>query len=349
MKKTGYVLLLVMAITGMCMFTGCMTGKRQSVSMKENETDQEEKLKVVSTLFPYYDFARQIGGEEIDLTMVIPAGMDSHSFEPTPKDMIVIQNADLVLCNGGEMERWVEQVLEAADSETREVLCMMDYVDAYEEEIVEGMEHTHHEHEELELGLLESENEHEHEEQEEDDSLHIEYDEHIWTSPANAILFAGKIGEKLQEIDPKHADLYKARCQQLCKELKKLDQEFRDIVDKADQDAIIFADKFPFRYFAEEFGLRYYAAFSGCSSDTEPSAKTIAFLIDKVKKEKIGAVYYLELSSPRVAQIIEEETGAKPFLFHSCHNVTRKEFDSGITYLELMRRNEEALKVGLWQ
>ena len=225
----------------------------------------------------------------------------------------------------------------------------MDYVDAYEEEIVEGMEHTHHEHEELELGLLESENEHEHEEQEEDDSLHIEYDEHIWTSPANAILFAGKIGEKLQEIDPKHADLYKARCQQLCKELKKLDQEFRDIVDKADQDAIIFADKFPFRYFAEEFGLRYYAAFSGCSSDTEPSAKTIAFLIDKVKKEKIGAVYYLELSSPRVAQIIEEETGAKPILFHSCHNVTRKEFDSGITYLELMRRNEEALKVGLWQ
>ena len=128
-----------------------------------------------------------------------------------------------------------------------------------------------------------------------------------------------------------------------------MDEQIQTIVDGAEHKDIIFADKFPLIYFAQRYGLKYYAAFPGCSGDTEPSAKTIAFLIDKVKKEKIGAVYYLELSSPRVAQIIEEETGAKPILFHSCHNVTRKEFDSGITYLELMRRNEEALKAGIWQ
>ena len=349
------------------------------------------KKKVIATLFPYYDFARQIGADDIDLTMVIPAGMDSHSFEPTPKDMIMIQQADLVLCNGGEMEHWLTQVLEAAESDTRKVVRMMDFVDVYEEEVVEGMEDFGHHHADSDLGDTEhfhadsdlGDTKHFHADSDledtayfhadsdledtayfhaedgtawhdedegmhhEDDSLHIEYDEHIWTSPANAARIVTEIADALCELDPAHAEQYQARAAAYKEELVQIDREIQDVVDAASNRILIVADKFPFRYFAEEFGLKYYAAFTGCSADTEPSAKTIAFLIDKVKSENIQAVYYLELSSPRVAQILQEETGAQPLLLHSCHNVTRLEFDSGITYAELMRRNIEVLKIGL--
>lgn len=344
---------------------GCGLGAQKSRGTVEHEAESGKK-KVIATLFPYYDFARQIGADDIDLTMVIPAGMDSHSFEPTPKDMITIQQADLVLCNGGEMEHWLTQVLEAAESDTRKVVRMMDFVDVYEEEVVEGMEDFGHHH--ADSDLEDTEHFHAdsdledtayfhaedgtawHDEDErmhhEDDSLHIEYDEHIWTSPANAVRIVTEIADALCELDPAHAEQYQARAAAYKEELVQIDREIQDVVDAASNRILIVADKFPFRYFAEEFGLRYYAAFTGCSADTEPSAKTIAFLIDKVKSENIQAVYYLELSSPRVAQILQEETGAQPLLLHSCHNVTRLEFDSGITYAELMRRNIEVLKIG---
>lgn len=356
---------------------GCVSGAPKN-GETVGETSENGKKKVIATLFPYYDFARQIGAEYIDLTMVIPAGMDSHSFEPTPKDMITIQQADLVLCNGGEMEQWLTQVLEAAESDTRMVVRMMDFVDVYEEEVVEGMEDSGHHHADSELGDTEhhhegsehhdDEEEHHNEEEahsaeheehhdeenyhdghdrvHDDDSLHIEYDEHIWTSPENAVRIVTEIAHALCELDPAHTEQYQARASSYKEELMQIDRKIHEVLDASSNRTLVVADKFPFRYFAEEFGLKYYAAFTGCSADTEPSAKTIAFLIDKVKSEKIPAVYYLELSSSRVAEILQEETGAQPLLLHSCHNVTRLEFDSGITYAELMRRNIEALKIG---
>ena len=320
-------------------------------------TPNDGKLKVVTTLFPYYDFTRQIAGDAVDLSMVIPAGQDSHSFEPTPADIRLIQNADLLICNGGAMEQWVSQVVASLDSESLKVITMMDYVDVVQEEIVEGMEdsgddhghdHAHHDEEDGDHADHDHDTE-DHDHADDDQAYEIEYDEHIWTSPVNAMKITQVIADTLEEMDPADAAVFRANEADYLGKLKNLDQEFRDVVDGADLDLIVMADKFPLRYFADTYGLRYRAAFSGCSSDTEPSAKTIAYLIDKVREEQIPAVYYLELSSHRVAEIISEETGAKPLLFHSCHNVTRREFESGVTYLQLMEQNVVNLREGLYR
>lgn len=383
-----------------CVLTAC-TPRRGAASsdsssnpLKGADASGDTRLNVVTTLFPYYDFLRQIAGDSIRLTMVVPAGMDSHSFEPTPADMITIQNADLLVCNGGTMEQWLSQVLDSFEEGTgpKRVVTMMDYVDVVQEEIVEGMEdgeahdhgHTHvhadgtvhagdhdhesedHVHSEKEHDPedhIHSEDEHDpedydHSEEEHDpeDYIHseddghgveIEYDEHIWTSPVNAKKLVSVLTEVLAEEDPAHADSYAENSASYQDKLMKLDAEFREVVSHAKRRLVVFGDKFPLRYFFDEYGLEYRAAFSGCSTDTEPSAKTIAYLIDKVREEQIPAVYYLELSSPRVAEIIGEETGAEPLLFHSCHNVTRHQFDLGVTYLELMEQNVKNLKKGL--
>lgn len=328
------------------LLTGCSYAEARTERPADDGT-----LKIVTTVFPYYDFTRQIAGSlldsgDVELMLIVPAGMDSHSFEPTPADMIELQSADIIICNGGAMEQWFQKVSDSLDLEGQRVITMMDYVDTVEEEIVEGMEAEAHDHtedhvheagEELEEGGLYDDG---HQEE-------IEYDEHIWTSPVNAMKISAAIADTLCQADPAHESTYLENLSSYEKKLSALDQTFREIVDQADGKLVVFGDKFPLRYFFDEYGLEYRAAFTGCSTDTEPSAKTIAYLIDKVREFQIPAVYYLELSSHRVAEIIGEETGAEPLLFHSCHNVTRREFDSGVTYLELMEQNAVNLRKGL--
>lgn len=324
-----------------CLLSGC--GRAES-GEEPGDGEGGRKLKVAATLFPYYDFVRQVAGDQVELSLVIPAGMDSHSFEPTPRDIRTMQEADVIIANGGAMEHWVDQVVDSFDREDQTVVIMMDHVDAVEEEIVEGMEHSDEGHGHV----------HVHEDGEEDGHLEedesqyeIEYDEHIWTSPVNAMRMVDVIAETLAERDPDHGAMYQAGAAAYLEELERLDKEFREVRDSAVHDMIVMGDKFPLRYFADTYGLRYRAAFSGCSSDTEPSARTIAYLIDKVKEEGLPVIYYLELSSHRVAEIIGEETGAVPLLFHSCHNVTRRQFEEGVTYLELMEQNVKNLREGL--
>ena len=346
-------------------------------------SEQSGKLKVAVTLFPYYDFVRQIAGDQVDLQMVIPAGMDSHSFEPTPADIRTIQHADVLISNGGTMEHWLDETLAALDTTNMTIVTMMDYVDTVQEEIVEGMEDAEHDHDHAHVHAAED-HDHSNETPEEhaahaheaDDYDHsnetpeehaahayeadphdyvdhdgheeeIEYDEHIWTSPVNAMKLVDVIGDTLAKADPAHADTYHQGAANYKKELEEIDAGFREVSANRKRNMIVMGDKFPFRYLADEYQLDYRAAFSGCSSDTEPSAKTIAYLIDKVKEEQIPAVYYLELSSHRVSEIIGEETGAELLLLHSCHNVTRAQFDAGITYAELMRQNIENLRKGI--
>ena len=352
-------------------------------------SEENGKLKVAVTLFPYYDFVRQIAGDQVDLQMVIPAGMDSHSFEPTPADIRTIQHADVLISNGGTMEHWLEDTLGALDTSNMTIVTMMDYVDTVEEEIVEGMEDAEHDHDHDHVHSHTDSDDHDHSHetpeehaahaqevddhdhsgetpeehaahaQETDDHDHsdyvdhdgheetIEYDEHIWTSPVNAMKLVDVIGETLAEADPAHAEVFRLGAENYKKELEEIDAGFREVSRNRKRNMIVMGDKFPFRYLADEYQLDYRAAFSGCSSDTEPSVKTIAYLIDKVKEEQIPVVYYLELSSHRVSEIIGEETGAEPLLLHSCHNVTRAQFDSGITYAELMRQNIENLRKGI--
>ena len=338
------LLLLLILSAAVIQTAGCSRYNPGGSDVRKNQealtaSDGEDRLNVVTTLFPYYDFLRQIAGDRIELTMVVPAGMDSHSFEPTPADMITIQNADILVCNGGAMEQWLDKVLDSFGNGAGpgRVVTMMDYVDTVEEEIVEGMEAEEHDH---------SSDRHSHE-HDDGHAVEIEYDEHIWTSPVNAQAIVKIISQTLMEAAPADSSRFKANADAYIEELKELDGRFRQVVAQGRNHMIVVADKFPFRYFADEYGLAYRAAFSGCSTDTEPSAKTIAYLIDKVREEGIGAVYYLELSSHRTAEIISEETGAAPLLLHSCHNVARRQFDEGVTYLQLMNRNVENLRIGL--
>ncbi len=322
----------IMAVTvlwGIMAFllAGC-SGEKTSLSSEDG------KLKVIATVFPYYDFVRQIANDAVDVELFIPAGSSTHSFEPTPKDMIHLQEADLIIYNGGHMESFMDPILEAADREG-ELLCMMDYVEPLEEVIVEGMEH---EHDEEEHGHT-----HEH-----DEEGHVsEYDEHIWTSPKNAMLLVQAISDQLCEMDPSNAAMYQQNTEDYLNELQNLDQKFEDVVAGAQNKIMIVGDRFPLRYFAECYGLDYRAAFSGCSEDSEPSVKTVAYLIDRVKEYHIPVVYHMELSSTRIAETIAEETGASVLEFHSCHNVTKQEWEEGVTYLELMEQNVEKLKEGL--
>lgn len=341
---------------------------------KTTEKEDNYRLKIVTSLFPYYDMARAVIGDVkgIDLKMIVTPGQDSHSFEPTPSDVIQMENADVLIYNGGSLETWIDTLLDSLNNKNQIQMKMMDYVDVLNEEIVEGMdtrfkEHDHEEHSHKEDNHNKenhkedshSEENHKEDNHSEDSSNdsefhnedseeeHEETDEHIWTSPVNEIIMTEKICETLSKALPEEKENFQKNAENYISQLKELDNEFRTIVENAKTKEIIFADKFPLQYFTKEYGLKYYAAFPGCGSDMEPSAKTIAFLVDKIKEDNIKAVFYLELSSHIVADAIETDTGAKPLQFNSCHNITQKQFDSGVTYVDLMKENVNNLKIAL--
>ena len=306
---------------------------------------QSGKLNVVCTLFPYYDFVRQIGGDAVDVQLLVPAGRETHSFEPTPLDVIAVSEAEVFIYNGGESELWVEDILDAAGEAIPYRLAMMDCVETYREEYAEGMQgghdHAHDEHGEHDDH--EAHDGHLHDGHEEE----IEYDEHIWTSPVNAMALCRAICDTLCEADPDNADGYRARLADYLDELQALDKTFRDITDHAARRLLVFGDRFPLLYFCREYDLDYRAAFHGCAGDTEPSLATLKYLIDVVEEQEIPVVYTIELSSRKVAQAIAETTGAQVRTFHSCQTVSRAEFDGGATYISLMTANAAALKEGL--
>lgn len=367
-RKTEFLRKSVVFIVTISMILG-MTG-----CGKTTEKEDNYRLKIVTSLFPYYDMARAVIGDVkgIDLKMTVTPGQDSHSFEPTPSDVIQMENADVLIYNGGSLETWIDTLLDSLNNKNQIQMKMMDYVDVLNEEIVEGMdtrfeEHDHDEHSHKEDNHNKekhkedshSEENHKEDNHSEDSSNdsefhnedseegHEETDEHIWTSPVNEIIMTEKICETLSKALPEEKENFQKNAESYISQLKELDNEFRTIVENAKINEIIFADKFPLQYFAKEYGLKYYAAFPGCGSDMEPSAKTIAFLVDKIKEDNIKAVFYLELSSHIVSDAIETDTGAKPLQFNSCHNITQKQFDSGVTYVDLMKENVNNLKIAL--
>ena len=296
---------------------------------------QDGKLQVVCSVFPYYDFARQIGGDDVDVSLLVAAGKETHSFEPTPLDVITLSRADVFLYNGGESESWVEDILSAAGENISVTLPLMPQVSALAEEWSEGMEGGHDDHDH-----------HDHD-SDEHDSDDIEYDEHVWTSPVLAKALCQAICDALCQADPAHQEGYQTRLTDYLSQLDRLDADFREAVSAGQRRMVVFGDRFPLLYFCKEYGLDYRAAFHGCASDTEPSLATLKYLIDKVNAENIPVVYTIELSSQKVARAIAETTGAKVLTFHSCQTVSRAEFDGGATYLSLMQQNAEALREGL--
>lgn len=303
------------------------------------------KLQIVTTLFPYYDFARAIAQDRADVTLLLSPGREAHSFEPTPLDAVTISEADVFLYNGGEGEYWVESMLDAAGEHIAVASRMMDYVDALNEEYVEGMQgadgHDHdHEH------GSHDDHDHDHEE-DEHDSDEIEYDEHIWTSPKNAVVLCRAVCDAICRADAENAAFYRANCDDYCAQLEDLDARFAALCESAPRRLLIFADRFPMLYFCREYGLDYRAAFHGCSGDTEPSLATIKFLIDKVEDENIPVVYTIDFGTKKVAAVVSECTGAAIETLYSMQTVSRADFDAGETYLTLMERNFEALRKGL--
>ena len=318
--KRGLCFLLAALLLGS--LTACGKEPEPQLILPEIHDDP---IQVVTTAFPYYDFARVIGGDDADVTLLVAAGKEAHSFEPTPLDVIKLSKADVFLYNGGESEEWVEDILDAAGENIGITAAMMELVDLAEEEVVEGMQVSEDDGEEEE----------------------IEYDEHIWTSPLLAMDICHGICAALCEADPAHAADYEARLTAYLAELAELDGAFREVTENAARHTLVFGDRFPLLYFARTYGLDYRVAFHGCASDTEPSLATLKYLIDKVNAEDIPAVYTIELSNRKIAQAIAETTGAEVLTFQSCQTVSREDFENGETYLSLMRRNVEALREGL--
>jgi len=305
-------------------------------------------------VFPAYDFVRAVVGDAADVTLLLPPGTESHSYEPTPANILAVQTCDLFLYLGGESDSWVETILTAVEPQG-ETMRMVDCVPLLEEQHAEGMQMAPgHDHDHAHDESCEEDHDHEGErEAHEEAGAHEEehglgtvtgMDEHVWTSPKNAAAITRAVGAQLAELDEKHAEAYLANAEDYAGNIDALDAEFEAFFHGRDDRTIIFGDRFPLLYFADAYHLDYYAAFPGCGTQTEPSAATIAFLTEKVEQEAIPTVWYIEFSNHLVADSIAEITGARTAMFHTCHNVSREEIDAGATYLSLMEKNLETLK-----
>ena len=278
----------------------------------------EGKCSIVCTSFPCYDAARAVVGDQAEIQLLIKPGAEVHSFEPTPSDILSMADCDLFVYVGGESDAWVTDILSSFGGDAHRTLRFFDCVEGIEAEHDHGAEAEHHD--------------------------EVEYDEHIWTSPMIAKDLLYVVCNAIIEADPANATIYRKNADAYAAELKALHQDFTAYFSEPEHQILLFADKFPLQYFANAYGLHCYAAFSGCSSDTEPSMATISHLMELAEEHQLSKVYYFEVSSPSVAEVIGEQTGAEPTVFQSCHTVTQTDFDNGETYVSLMRRNLQALQ-----
>ena len=308
-------------------------------SEQENASSDSQKLQIVATIFPEYDWVKEILGDQadnVDLTLLLGNGTDMHSFQPTMEDVLKVSTCDLFIYVGGESDSWVADALKGAGNPDRKAINLMDVLgdQVKEEEIVEGMQdedgHTHEE-------------EHTH-----DDDL--EYDEHVWTSLRNASVICGIIAETLEEMDPENKDVYASNAAAYQEKLSDLDTEYQNTVDSAKQNTLLFADRFAFRYLVDDYGLNYYAAFSGCSAESEASFKTVTFLAEKLDELGLKTVLTIEKSDDRIAQTVIENTKTKDqkiLELNSMQSITSDEIADGVTYLSVIEDNLDVLKEAL--
>lgn len=318
------------------------------------EKFEQKKYSVVSTSFPGYDFARAVTkNTNISIKMLVKPGAETHTYEPTPQDIIDIKNADMFVYVGGDSDTWVEKILKDVDTKKIHVVKLVDLVSTVEEEIVEGMEdedehdhehdhdhdHDHDDHDHDHDHNHDHKHDHDgHGHDDHDEEEGAEIDEHVWTSLKKAMEIVKKIAKVASEIDTAEKNKIDDNTEKYVAEIAAVDKDLHQVIDGKISEIVV-ADRFPFRYFADEFGLKYAAAFSGCSEQTEASAKTISFLINKVKQDKIKKVYKIELSNGKIAETVSKDTGAEVLELHSAHNVAADDFSKGVTYVDLMKRN----------
>ena len=313
---------------------------------KQNDTNQTDKLSIVTTIFPEYDWVREILGEKADnaeITMLLDNGVDLHSYQPTADDIVKISDCDLFIYVGGESDEWVEDALRNVANRNMKVINLLEVLgdSVKTEEIVEGMQEEEYEHEDAEEHEHEDAEEHEHEE---------EADEHVWLSLKNAKMLVRVISKALQELDPDSKDIYAANADAYVKKLSALDAEYQTAVDAASNKTILFGDRFPFRYLVDDYGLRYYAAFVGCSAETEAGFETISFLAKRVDEWKLPCVLTIEGAQHKIAETIVRNTTAKNqrvLAMDSMQSTTSKDVKNGTTYLSVMEKNLSVLKEAL--
>ncbi len=286
-------------------------------------------LSIVCTTFPQYDYLKTILGSDESLTLLLDDGADLHSYEPTAQDIIKIGGADLFVYVGGNSDSWVEGAVKSANNPNLKTVALMDLVNTYEEEYVAGMEHEHRGHNEAHGGD------------------HSGEDEHIWLSIKNAATITEKLCEAVCEIDKANAEKYKANAQTYIAKLDTLDKEYQSVVESAKRNHLLFADRFPFRYLVEDYGLSYFAAFAGCSSESEASFDTVAFLIDKTNELSLPVVLTIDNSEGSLAETVCAESNAKTLSLNSCQSISMKDINSGANYLEIMKSNLEIIREAL--
>lgn len=301
------ILSLLLAVLSLLWIAGCTA----------DPVTEDGKIHIVTTTFPAYDFARAVIGDRGTVTMLISPGTETHSFDPTPKDIRTIQSCDLFIYGGGESDAWMKDILSSVGTDTQ-ILAMTELFTLLE------VPHT------------------------EDGHTHSAYDEHVWTSPANALRILYRIRDAVSEIDSANASVYSAQAEAYAEEIRALDADFAALVAGAERKTVLFADRFPFLYFVRQYGLSYRAAYPGCAEKTEPGPKTVAELIDAVQQDGIPVVFYTEFSDQRLADAICEKTDAVKLLFHSCHNVSKDDFAAGASYVSLMRENLNNLRKALY-
>ena len=346
---------MLTAMVGVAMaavsFTACSS---ENNSSSNNDTvkatvaspEASKSYSVVCTIFPEYDWAKEIVGsnsENAELSYLLDSGVDLHSYQPTASDIMKISTCDLFIYVGGESDEWVEDALENAQNKDMKVINLMDVLgdSAKVEELKEGMQESEHEHDDDEH---EESEEHEHEHEHEEDE--VEYDEHVWLSLKYAKVFCAEIERKVAEIDPANADAYKSNYDEYIKKLNDLDSKFETLFAVAPEKTLVFGDRFPFRYFVDDYGLDYYAAFIGCSAESEASFNTIKFLSDKVKELDSKTVFTLENSKKDIAESIITNSGKKDVKIaelNSLQSVSKDDINDGASYISLMRKNYDVL------
>ena len=404
--------ILIALVIAMLLLAGC--GAEEPIeeptlpapTPEELQEPEADPLQVITTVFPQYDFVRQITGGRVELSMLISPGAETHAFEPTARDIVALNDADLLIYVGGHDDLWIGPILASLDTEIH-TLALLDFVEA----IPVGHDHHHdhhHHHDDCDDDDCDDEDHHHHhghhhhdddcddddcddedhhhhhghhhhdddcddddcddedhhhhhghhhhdDDCDDDDHHHHDHDhhhgehldEHVWTSPRNAILIVEVLTETLAELDPANADFFRENAVAYIEELRALDAAFAEMVAQGVRDTVIFGDRFPFLYLMEAYGLTAHAAFPGCTAETQASPATIAFLIEKVNAEDIPIIFYLEFSNQLIANVIAEATGARLLELHSAHNVSHADFTAGLTYVEIMMRNLEHLREAL--
>ena len=320
MKKLALMLATIMTLIALCACNAEKSGK--------------DGIKIVTTIFPEYDWVKNVMGDragEADITLLLDNGVDLHSYQPTAEDMLEISNCDLFIYVGGESDEWVDDALKSASNKNMKVVNLMEVLGdkAYEEELKEGMQG---------------------EEEEEEGEEEAEYDEHVWLSLKNAKVFVRKIADELKDLDPASADTFEKNASEYISKLNDLDSRYEEVTGKASVKTLLFGDRFPFRYMTEDYGLDYYAAFIGCSAETEASFETIAFLSAKADELGLKYIFTIDNSDQKIAKTIIDNTQTKDaqiLVLNSMQSTDKAAIDNGADYLTIMEENLNVLSTAL--